>query len=67
MRISLEGGGNTEELLNPRDMPPVQESEPVVSGVSASISLVEVTQVVKNSLVTRTQGWMRYAQKCLWL
>ena len=39
-----------EELMNPKDTPPVQESEPEASGVFMTISLMEVTVVVKELL-----------------
>ena len=58
-------GEHFEELLNPRGMPPLQESEWEASGVSAFISLVEVTKVVKKLLEARLRGWMRYTPEML--
>ena len=52
-----------EELLDPRDMPPSQESGPEASGMSGSISLVEVTKVVVKRLSTKKTHKRYFIQK----
>lgn len=53
-----------EELLNPTNPLSGAEAELEEDGGSTLISLEGVTEVVKNSTVTKPQGLMRSVQKC---